>query len=270
MILLENTISLDSYVHPQDEKIKNKIYNSAVTKKMLDSIFTDNLDEINEYVYKSSYIEVPKSHIVYKYMREGCEMFGVNKTPSIYYCRSYDLNITCMGYSNPAVLLPDSLLKTNDDEIIRARILGCAASIKAEHHKLLFFNWFLEHTGGQIQKLFIDKIIEGYLIEWKRASVYTVDRAVLLAVNDLKLALKNILFGRVPPEILDQFQFGLNDTFLPQVNDFFDNKGFIDIASSLYGILQLETWLPKRYRELQNFYAEICGGKSLCILKTDP
>ena len=135
-------------------------------------------------------------------------------------------------------------------------MIAAAAAVRAEHHKLDFLIWFLEHTVGQVNKFFIGPLLERYLLSWKRASNYTTDRAAFIACQNKELAVKNILFGKIPISELEKFDFGVNGTFSGQTQEFFSQKGLMDIASSLYGAFQLETWLPKRYYELQKFIME--------------
>lgn len=256
-----NIIELEHFIHPRDEKFMKQIYNFSSVQAVSNKIFDDDLDAVNEYVYSSSYAKLPENHFVNKYLAESCEIFGVNKIPKAYIFRSYDFDIKCSGYSRPVILIPTCLIERNDKEIIRIRLLSVVASIKAEHHKVLFLLWLIENTGGTINKFHIDKILDGYLCEWKRSSTYTLDRAALIATDDYELALKNILYGKVPFDIFKSFHFDIdNDTFSNQTEAFYENKSLMDIASKAYSFFQFETWLPDRYEELRNFYLNSYKG----------
>lgn len=246
----------DQFIHPKDKSVRNKIYQSDTIKQIMDYIFSEGLDEINTYVYRSSYVRLPKNHKVWNYLDEGRRLFKVNESLDICLRRDYNLDVKCTGYNHPVILLPDSLLKAENDEILRIRVMAVAAAVRAEHHKLDFLVWFLEHTGGQINKFFIGPMLERYLLSWKRASNYTTDRAAFIACQNEEIAFKNILFGKIPKSELEKFDFGVNGTFSGQTKEFFSQNGLMDIASSLYGAFQLETWLPKRYYELQKFITE--------------
>ena len=71
----------------------------------------------------------------------ACRDFGINPFV-LCHTRNYAPKFSCIGYNNPTVLIPDSLIEA-DEEILQARMYAQAAAISAGHHKLTFFIWVL-------------------------------------------------------------------------------------------------------------------------------
>lgn len=247
----------ETYIHPLDREMSGKVLENPVVKKFLDTIFNENLDEINSYVYSVSGIQLQKSHLAVQYLKEGCKMFGVSSVPPVYIKRSYQYDVKCIGYENPVITISHQLLEREDTEILRGRMMAAAASIKAGHHKLAFLIWIMENFSGAIPVPFATTVIRGFLYQWYRAQFYTLDRAFFLAVCDKKLALKNVLYGEIPFEMLENYTFWENDTYLKQVKEFYKTSDVVEGISKIVGIFQCEIWLPSRYHELWEFCEEV-------------
>lgn len=243
--------------HPTDQALTDKIYGSPLVQKGINKIFEEHLDQINEYTYSASYARLPKDHPASKYLEEGARRFGLDNMPLLYCCRSYLYDVTCSGYQTPLVVVPDVLIKNADEALLRGRMMAIAASIRMEHHKLNFLLWLLENFQGLIPIPFATQAIKTLFYEWMRAQQYSVDRAFLLATGDYPLALKNILYGELPNGVLSHFTFSEEGTFDKQVKDFYSHQNAVDLASSVYSVLQCESWLPQRYQELKRFHRSI-------------
>lgn len=250
------------FIHPLDEQLADKILHSVPVKKFMNLIFENRLDEMNQYIYSASCVCVENNHPCFKYFQEGCALFGVEQTPRVYLCRSYQYDIQCFGYNDPVIVIPEVLIREAEDNLLRGRMMAAAASVKAGHHKLTFLLWMIENFSGMIEIPFAATALRSLLYEWGRAQQYSLDRAFLIASGNYESALKNILFGEVPKDILKNFSFCGTDTFDSQVEEFYRKANPLDIASAIYGLSQCETWLPARYRELKKFYADYGGDAS--------
>ena len=249
-------IDIKQYAHPLDQQLIDKIFSSAAGKSLVDFIMQNNIDDVCDYALGSSYARLPNDSPLYRYLSEGQELFGSTQvhSVSVYVTRQYEYEIAYNGYNHPAILVPDVLLKRNDPDILRARMIAAAAAIAMEHHKLEFLVWLLDTLSGNIPLPLMPEVVKGFLNEWYRCRYYTTDRAIWLATKDEVLSTRNILYGRIPFEMLDTFQFGINRyTFFAQVEELRNACGLGGTASRILQMLQKESWLPNRYIELTNF-----------------
>ncbi len=246
-------IDVGTYIHPEEEILRNKIFHFVGVNKIMDIIVDEKLDDINHFIYSASSFQLPREHKVVQYLEEGCKFFGVSIVPPVYLKRSYYADISVSGYNNPIIIVPDVLVNSAPDALLRGRMMATAASIKAGHQKLTFLIWFIDNFKSIIKIPGAGAALDALLYEWMRTQEYTLDRAFYLATKDSELALKNILYGEIPDKILNNFQFGLNGTFDKQVEDFKKPTGATGTASKVIGYLQKETWIPERYSELKKY-----------------
>ena len=247
-------IDIRQYAHPLDQRLIDSIFSSAAGRGLVNVIMQHNLDDVCDYALESSYARLPEDNPLYQYMAEGQTMFGGVPVRSIYVTRHYEYEIAYNGYNHPAVIVPDVLVKRNDSDIMRARMLAAAAAVAMDHHKLEFLVWRLDTLGGSIPLPLVPEAVKGFLNEWYRCRYYTTDRAVWLATKDEELATRNILYGRIPFEMLDTFCFGINQySFSGQVEELRNSRNLSATASRILQMLQKESWLPNRYIELTDF-----------------
>lgn len=249
------------FIHPLDFEMSEKVLNNYLVKKILTTIFDEQLDDINCYIHNTSEYKLDADHPAMKYLKEGCILFGVNEPPPIYITRTYQYDLICTGYNKPVIQIPNLLLENANERILRGRMMSAAASIKANHHKLQLLIWIIQNLEGVIPVPFATTAIRGFLYEWYRAQFYTADRAFYIATSDIELSLKNILYGNICSDILNNFEFtDTNNTYEAQVTNFFNSNTLIGEISKLNAFFQCESWLPARYRELQKYHK----GDFLC------
>ncbi|MBE8952139.1 MAG: pyridoxal-phosphate dependent enzyme [Quinella sp. 1Q7] len=185
----------------------------------------------------------------------GVGKFLKSKNPAV----KADFDVECAGYNEPIIILPDVLLERNDREIIQARLFAAAGAIAANHHKLGFIVWVAETLGGVANFPLVRQIADGLLYEWSRARKFTHDRAILSATGDLPLTLRNILYGVVPFDVLDNFQFGgEDDSFREQLERYRRNDNPAQMLGKAFSFFSDYAWLPRRYEEVLEFYRK--GG----------
>lgn len=244
------------FIHPLDREMSKKVLNSGLVKGFLETIFNEQLDDINMYIHSASMYRIEEDHPAVQYLCEGCEMFDISDIPPVYVVRTYQYDVIYTGFEKPIIQIPDILLENANMDILRGRMMASAAAIKAEHHKLKFLLWTLQNFGGVIPIPFATTAMRGLLYEWYRAQYYTYDRAFYLSTKNAELSLKNILFGEISSDILENFEFGSIGTYDEQVERFFQSNNLIEGLASVNAFFQHESWLPARYKELKKF----CGG----------
>lgn len=245
-----------NFIHPLDREMADKVLNAGVIKGFLNTIFDQQLDEINLYIHSASEQLLPEDHPAVTALQEGCRLFGLETVPPVYVTRTYRYDVVCTGYDHPVIQIPHQLLEDPDPAILRGRMMAAAASVKAGHHKLTFLIWILQNFGSVIPIPFATTVMRGLLYEWYRAQFYTLDRAFYIATGDAALSLKNVLYGEVSPELLNNFRFGTDDTYAEQVERFYQADSVVDGIAGISAFFQCESWLPARYRQLQKYCKE--------------
>lgn len=246
-------ISKSEFIHEKDAELTQKIFADTPFKTWIDKVHAENLDSICEYVYSASLPEISNTKLL-KMRDNACEKFGVD-TFTLYSIRNYDYEISCVGYNSPSVLISHSIIECGDEDILQARFYEAAAAISAGHHKLKFFIWLVENMSGIANTPLIGQAIISILYEWNRVRQFTLDRAVFLATENYALTLQNILYGVVPQNILQNFQFGTdNDDFEIQTKRYFKIDDPMQLIGKIFSYFSDYSWLPRRWAELEKFY----------------
>lgn len=242
-----------NFVHPLDKSLSEKIFRTDTFRKLLDKIHEDDPDAVCDYVYSASLPEIADSSIK-QMARVACDEFGIAPV-KLYLKRSYDFEVECAGYRRPIVILPAALLERDDREIIQGRLFAVTGAVAANHHKLAFLIWAAENLGGVADFPILGEVVKGFFYEWSRARQFTCDRAFLSATENFPLTLKNILYGNVPFEVLENFRFGGDDDdFLEQTRRYLRNDNPAQMLGKAFGFFSDFAWLPRRYEEVRNFY----------------
>lgn len=240
-------MNVENFIHPTDKALTEKILQTDLLSNWLRT--SDDLDETCAYFYASSMPEIVDD-LLNDMMIRACEEFEV-ATPRLYLTRSYDYDIACVGINSPVVLVPAVLKERGEFDIIQGRLYAAAGAIAAHHPKFDFLIRAFENLQGFPV---LNSATTAILYEWRRARVYTLDRAFFLATEDFELAMKNIFYGVVPFEWLENFHFNDNeDTFLEQTERYMRNENPAQILGKFYGVFMDFAWLPKRCVELKDF-----------------
>lgn len=251
-----DTILLDDFLHPMDKVLSKRILDFPVIKQLLNFAYEQKIDDVNYYLYNSSCVKLPSEHPAVLAFQDGKRRFGVNADDNVYSVRSYNFDVQVIGYSSPVVLVPSRLLEENDAFLLNERVATAAATIAAEHHKLDFLLWVYDNFKSLISAPIISTALTSVINEWSRSRQYTIDRAFLAYTKDLALAKKNIFYGYIPFNILENFDFEGDETFIKQVNDFNRMDTIVDVALAGLSVLQNEIWIPSRYDNLCKFDEE--------------
>lgn len=248
------------FQHEDDRNLISKVLEQAVVGKLIDWIRNERIEDAYQYAYRTSFPELNDQTApeIFRLLCRACAMFGLDQPPKLYLTRDPEKTVELCGFAQPFLLLSDSYLRRLDETMLFGVLASQAAGIRVGHHKGLMLAWVLD-VG--IQALPVPAaavgVVSALLNNWKRCRVYTCDRAFLLAVGDLSLALRGILTHVCPPSVLDCLCLGGGqDAYRPQVEAFLEHSnldGLIDQANSM---LSDTAWLPKRYHELESFYQQ--------------
>lgn len=244
-----------NFIHPLDKDFTGKIFQIESFKKFMDEMHEDELDEVCDYFYSASLPEIRDSSLR-NIAEQACDKFSIPPI-KLYLKRSYEFDVECAGYNNPIIILPAVLLEKDDYEIIQGRIFAAAGAIAANHHRLAFIIWAIENLSGFANIPVFGDGVKFFFYEWSRARVFTQDRAFLMATENFSLTLKNILYGAIPFDVLEKFNFATkDDTFSEQVQRYLNNDNPAQMIGKAFSFFSDYAWLPRRYEEIQNFYTQ--------------
>ena len=245
-------INIGDYIHPEERAATERIMAMTQSAGWSESAMGEGLDETNRYILSASCYLLPPEHPIAEMAADAAERFGLEERPRLYIARRFSYDPQLGGYRVPTVVIPSVLAEENDLSMIRCRIIAAVAGIRAGHHRLEHMIWLAENMTGTIPLPFASQAALALLYEWKRAMRYSQDRAVYLATGDLKESLRSILYGTVPKEMLDRFDFGPQGTFVPQVERY--GKGIVQKTVGVFaGLMQDYAYLPERYDRLVRF-----------------
>ena len=249
------------FQHVQDSKMAGEIFNSTVAQAALNKLQELNFERVYTYLYATSCPQLTEktSPTLYRNLRRACEMFGLDKVPKVFVTRNYREMVSVIGVNDPFIIFSSEYLRKLDEETLFGILAGQVAAIRCEHHRIVYIAWALQFA---LSYLPAGSIAAGTLInDWKRSRYFTYDRAFALATGNLALSLRQILINVVPQHILDKMELGTeSDAFAEQV-DFFIN-GMSNVQTGLRKAVQMfsdKDWLPRRYKEINEFFKERSG-----------
>lgn len=237
--------------HEKDSELMSKVNESAVIKKVESYIEQYKLEEIYNYIHKTSMVRLTKESApkTMECLEKACRLFGVPEVPELYLTREYDLEVKLQGYQHPYIILSCDYLERLDERMMYGLLASQVAGIKANHHKTMFLLWSLDFLSMVLPKAKL--LADVGINQWLRCRYFTYDRAFLLATRDYKLTMEHLLISEVPRQELDGFGIGTaRDLYKKQV-DAFKNSG--KAAKMFHNLTDDREWTPERYEEIKKF-----------------
>lgn len=276
-------LRIEDFQHPADKRAVDAVKAIPGFTKMLEIISGKSVERAVALANNSSYLKVspemsPKIH---EMLAEAAEMYGCTKIPEVFLRRDYTFCIELGGIKDVHIFLPTTWLEVVDDDMLFAILSAQIASIQAKQETMTFIIRILNmlrgvqivdketvyvNSGGEFVPITfssqhslmpggVDAALTLALTDWQRNSIYTADRAILLASESFELAAKHILFGDLPMESLDKLELAKpgNDYYL-QAKEFLQQGGLTGAYQKGKTITSTAQWTASRYMELYNWY----------------
>lgn len=260
-------LHLQDYQPDEDKRLMEKILNHELTRKLMDWIAEQKIDEVYNTVYESSYLRL-NDRIAPKLMaqlRIACEIVGVDTVPPVYLMRDFSETISIGGITEPFLLLSSrylAVLEAQGEDMLCAVLTGQMAGIRAGHHKGLALAWAMSTVSGLMGlNALLAAALEALLNDWKRCRLYTCDRAMYLVLRNLPKALEAVLGETAPLDILENMKVGTEaDAYRAQIDVFMNGSKMDEFINYANSALSDTSWLPLRCHKLMEFAAKMEGG----------
>lgn len=250
-----------NYVDENDRKAISILFENMATKKLIDFISKNGLEDIYRFSYETSNIKLSQENAprIYHMLEEVCRLFDLDEYPDIFICYNYYDTAGIGGMNKPFIVLNAEYIKGINDEMLRGIIASEVAAIKAGHAQVEFMQWIIETISKYIPEAIVTAGIGVLLNECNKNKEYTKDRAFFLATRDFGLTIKYMLGNSVSNEILERFNLGskTQNEYMKQMRDFQKNKERQIILSKIQNALSSEAFISVRIEKLEGFIQEV-------------
>lgn len=249
-------LNIKDFQHPADRKSVDAVIAVPGLEKILDFISKNSLERMYGFMNNSSRMKISEkmSPKIHNMLWEAASMYGQNTIPEVYLERNYIFCINLNGISRPYIVLPSAWLEEVDDQMLWAVLSAQIAGIQAKHGTLEFVGNVIQFARG-ILPFGVDIALDLALNDWRRNRIYTVDRAILLACGNFKLAAKHILFGDAPESVIDSIGLDQPDNvYYKQSMEFLHRSSVKGTIQKLETMSSTSQWTVSRYIELYNWY----------------
>jgi Zn-dependent protease with chaperone function len=197
---LKNILSLD-YEHPFDRKALNALKKTPGLDKIIKKFWELGIEKLLKIQYTGSHIKLTKNNMpeLYKTYVETCEILDMNKIPDLYLIMNYNINAFTTGVENPIIVLNTSCLDLLEEDELRFIIGHELGHIKSGHllyHQLASILPYLGNMVGNATLGIGNLISMGLhmaIMNWKRMSEFTSDRAGLLVCQNINSATSSMV-----------------------------------------------------------------------------
>jgi len=245
------------YEHPLDRKALEKLENTSGLEFLVRKFNEYGLEKLMKINYMGSNIKVTKTNFpdIYKILCTVCEILDYNPIPDLYIEHGL-INAKTMGSENPVIIITSSCIGSMTyDELLF--VLGHEVGhIKSQHvlyHQIAELFPVISNVLGSIT-LGVGNIIstglELALLNWRRKSEFTADRAGLLVCQNIDVAITTMMkIAGAPPKYYDVLN---PDEFRKQAVNFeeLNNQNLEKIAKFVSVLFDDHPWTVERAQEL--------------------
>ena len=245
-----------SWEHPADRAALSTLRQLKGLDELVSSLVSVTTERSLKLIQLASSVKVTERQFprIYQLTSEVVDVFDWPYRPDVFVTQSPFFNAGVLGVKEPFIVLNSSLLRTFDDEEVKAVLAHELGHIMSGHALYKTLIWMLTNISLNLLpmgQLLLTPILAA-LAEWNRKSELTADRAEILAVQDEQPSL-NALMRMAGGE--DLSQVNLNDFFL-QAQEYDAQKTLLDSIHKLLNQMWLSHPYPvERIQELRTWSA---------------
>jgi Zn-dependent protease with chaperone function len=264
-----------SYEHPWDKKALDALQSSKSFAALVAKLNEWGFERILRVQLTGSNLRVTPDNFpeVHDKVREAAAILDLPMTPEIYIAAGGDINAFTAGVRKPVVVLTSAAVDLlTDDELffVIAHEVGHIKSGHVLYYQIAQFVPVLGEIVGAatlgISNLFSTGL-EAALLNWKRTSEFTADRAGLLACQDVNVAIGAMM--KIAGLPLRYHSSANTEDFIAQARDFeaLDTDTLSWIAKGLSIMGQSHPWTVMRANQ---FLTWIDAGEYEKLLTAPP
>ncbi len=263
-----------AYEHPLDTKALDALQNTAGLDTVVRKCNEWGFERLLRVQLTGNNLRVTADNfpLVNDMLQQSAAVLDVPKIPELYIAAGGEINAFTAGVEKPVIVLTTAAVDLlSDDELyfVIAHELGHVKSGHVLYYQLAQFLPVIGEIAGTILlgvSNFFTTAIEIALLNWKRTSEFTADRAALLACQDLNVAITTMIkLAGLPHRFYDAIN---TEDFEKQARDFqaMDDDKLSWIAKGLSVMGQTHPWTVMRAQE---FLTWVDGGAYDRVLKAD-
>lgn len=215
-----------TYEHPFDTKALDALEGTPGLETLVRKFNEWGLERLLRVQLTGSNLRVTASNLpaLYSHLSTAIDILDVPVTPELYIMGLGEINAFTAGVENPIIVLSATAIdRLTDDELlfVIGHELGHIKSGHILYHQLAEF---LPLIGGMVGGITLgvgeifSKGLEVALVNWKRMSEFTADRAGLLACQNVDVAISTMIkLGGLPSKFYDAFA---SEHFITQAREF--------------------------------------------------
>lgn len=243
------------FQHPADRRVSQLLLSQPAFKKALEYISKNSLERMLACIYRSSMAQLtPKTAPkICRMLEEACEMFGVDTMPEVFLERRYLTAVEMIGIEKPMILISTELLRQMDERQQWGMIASEVSGIPNGFGEIKFVEWLCSSSG--LVPFQISQPLGMFFQNWHKYLQFSYDRGTLIALGDFNEAMRSILTGEVPAEILKKMEF--NDPecdYMKQSREFLEKTGhWTEKVRDYKAIVEAGVYYAARYMNLYQF-----------------
>lgn len=250
------------YEHPLDRKALENLKGTPGLEILVRKFNKYGMDKILKVSHTGSNVKINQKMFpeLFNIFQEACQRLDMYYRPDLYIIQDPKINAYAAGVEEPIIVITSGAYDLLDnDELIF--ILGHELGhIKSEHVLYHQMASYLPYIGDVIGSAtlgigsLLSTSLELALLNWKRKSEFTSDRAGLLCSQNFKSVITSMMkIGGAPPKVYERIDY---KSFLEQAREFegFDEDNFDKFAKIVSVITATHPWTVMRAAEINKWY----------------
>ncbi len=251
-------LNIESYEHPWDKSAREALEQVPGFTTVIQKLNEIGFERMLRIQYTGSSLKVNQNNFpeVYAALHEACDILSLDRRPDLYFQWSYKINAFTAGVEKPIIVLNSGcvdLLTPDELLYVLAHELGHIKSNHVLYYQAASYLPAIAQLIGNATLGIGSLLTTGFqlaLLNWKRMSEFTADRAGLLAIQDPQVAASAMVKMAGLPQ--KYFSADLIEDFMQQSKEF-ENYDYdtLDRIVKIFSTLgQSHPWTVMRGAEL--------------------
>lgn len=214
------------YEHPFDAKALAALQKTPGLDSVLKQYGKQAVEPILRVQYTGSSLRISNQNYpdIYSFLERVCETLNLSDCPDLFLDSSSDINATAIGTDRPIVIVSSGAIDNLEEPELLFLLGHAVGHIKSRHTLYQQITDIFPHLADIVgmATLGVSKLLSAplqlALMRWSRMSMFTADRAGLLACQSVEAAMRVMMkWAGLPSKYFDDAQV---EWFLRQARDF--------------------------------------------------